>query len=326
MGSEMCIRDRMDAGRFERLEKSTRQAQRHDVLVPGFQAPAGAELDHPRRDQRPALHCSEQLVSGLLIGHIAAAIDESVADAMLQWNAPAPACLVRDRAGVGHCRSDRFCLHCYGAVARQPMRPILILGVQRLFDQHTAKAGAVDEEIAFDDLARIEHERLDEAGIAILADVLDLPLDTLRTMALGELAQELRVNRGIQVIREVDIRLGGRREFLPACGLQLQALIAQFRLHAPSKAMQPEMVKLANPGRLPVHTEGMDVAVAGALPVLERDAELEGRRGGAHELLLVDVEQSMERANRRNRRFAHAPTVPISSDSTSVTSTIPRNC
>ena len=186
------------------------------------------------------------------------------------------------------------------------MRPILILGVQRLFDQHTAKAGAVDEEISFDDLARIEHERLDEAGIGILSDALDLPLDTLRAMALGELAQELRVNRGIEVIREVDIRLGGRREFLPPGGLQLQAVIAQFRLDAPGEAVQPEMVKLTNPGGLPVHAEGMDVALAGALPVLERDAKLEGRRGSAHELLLVDVEQSMERANGRNRRFAHA--------------------
>ena len=57
----------------------------------------------------------------------------------------------------------------------------------------------------------MEHERLDEAGIGILSDVLDLSLDTLRTMALGELAQELRVNRGIEVIRVVDIRLRGRR-------------------------------------------------------------------------------------------------------------------
>src|SRR5688572_26836317 len=91
--------DEMDAGRFEWLEKSTREAQRHDVLVPGFQAPAGAELDHPRLGQGPALHFREQLLRGLLIGHVAAAIDESVADAMLQRNAPAPTRLMRNRAG-----------------------------------------------------------------------------------------------------------------------------------------------------------------------------------------------------------------------------------
>jgi hypothetical protein len=41
--------------------------------------------------------------------------------------------------------------------------PVLVSALERLFDQQTAKAGAVDEEIAFDDDAGLERQRLDEA-------------------------------------------------------------------------------------------------------------------------------------------------------------------
>ncbi len=52
--------------------------------------------------------------------------------------------------------------------------------------------------------------------------------------------------------------------------------------------------------------EGMDVTIADLAPVLEPDAELEGRRHAAHELLLVDAEQLMKDADRRHGRFADA--------------------
>ena len=47
----------------------------------------------------------------------------------------------------------------------------------------------------------------------------------------------------------------------------------------------------------------MNVALADLAPVLEGDAELERGGGGAHELLLVDAEQAMKYADRRDRRL-----------------------
>jgi hypothetical protein len=70
--------------------------------------------------------------------------------------------------------------------------------------------------------------------------------------------------------------------------------------------MQPEMVEFASPGGLAIHAERVDVAVSLHAPVLEQDAELERRRGGAHEFLLVDTEQLMEVPDRRDGRFTHA--------------------
>ena len=47
--------DEMDAGRFERLEESARQAQRHHVLVPGLERRPARNLITRGWDQRPAL-------------------------------------------------------------------------------------------------------------------------------------------------------------------------------------------------------------------------------------------------------------------------------
>jgi hypothetical protein len=52
--------------------------------------------------------------------------------------------------------------------------------------------------------------------------------------------------------------------------------------------------------------EGMHVVLPYVAPVLEADTELEGALGRRHELLLVDVEQSMERHQRGNGRLANA--------------------
>ena len=75
---------------------------------------------------------------------------------MLQRDLPLPARLVGDRAGV---RRDvvqrKVGLQRQRAVVAQPLAPVLVPGLERLFDQQAAKAGAVDEEVAFDALARL---------------------------------------------------------------------------------------------------------------------------------------------------------------------------
>ena len=48
-----------------------------------------------------------------------------------------------------------------GAVAGQPLEPVLVSGLQRALDQQAAKAAAVDEEIALDLLASLERHRGD---------------------------------------------------------------------------------------------------------------------------------------------------------------------
>ena len=48
----------------------------------------------------------------------------------------------------------------------------------------------------------------------------------------------------------------------------------------------------------------MDVVIALQTPVFERNSELECRRRGAHEFLLVDLQQFVKHADRRDRCFA----------------------
>ena len=121
-----------------------------------------------------------------------AGVDEAVADAMLQRDLPAPTGFVRDRARVRYRGARRFNRHGYRAVAGQPVGPVLVAGLQGLLDQQAAEARAVDEQVAFDELAVFQHSG-DEACFGILPDVTDLPLDALEAVALGEVAQEARV-------------------------------------------------------------------------------------------------------------------------------------
>ena len=60
--------------------------------------------------------------------HEAAGIDVAVADAVLQRDAPLPARGVRGGARVGQQRLDRLARHGDRAVARQPVRPVLVAG------------------------------------------------------------------------------------------------------------------------------------------------------------------------------------------------------
>ena len=65
-------------------------------------------------------------------------------------------------------------------------------------------------------------------------------------------------------------------------------------------------MEAADQRALPGDAERMDVALAVAAPVLERDRQLERAGDRAQELLLVDLQEAMEGADRRHRRFADA--------------------
>src|SRR6185436_12636097 len=128
----------------------------------------------------------EQPGARLVVREIFAAIDEAVADAVLERDPPLPAGIVRDRAGVGDRRADRSGLHGEAGVGGQPVAPVLIAGLQRLLDQEAAKAGAVDEQIALDPRARCQDQSLYEARLRMLGDLADPALDPPDAELLAE--------------------------------------------------------------------------------------------------------------------------------------------
>jgi hypothetical protein len=88
-------------------------------------------------------------------------------------------------------------------------------------------------------------------------------------------------------------------------GLQLQTIIAVVAGQAAPSALEPEMLESCGPMVFAADAEGVDVILTDIAPVLETDAQLERSLGRGHERLLIDVQQSVERHQRRNGRLAH---------------------
>ena len=191
--------DEMDAGRFERLDEAARQAHRDDVAVPGLLAAAGGEGEAARVRERLALEIVEQHPLRLVVADMRARIDVAVAHPVLQRDSPLPAGFVRGGAGEGIGIAGIGGRDGDGAVAGQPVRPILIAGFQLLLDQQAAKARAIDEQVARDLLAVGERHRFDEAVSRAQRGVDDLALDPPDAARLGIAAQEFGVERGIEV-------------------------------------------------------------------------------------------------------------------------------
>ena len=296
----------VDAGRFQRFDEATGQAQRHHVLVPGLEPATGAELHLPWVPDRLGANIVEQLGARLVVGHVTAVVHQSAANAVLHRDVPAPARFMGDGARVRHRRRvDRTGLHRNRAVAGQPVVPVLIAGFQRLLDQQAAEAGAIDEQVTFDHLAIVQHQRLDVATVGILAHFLDHALDPVDPVTLEFLAQEIDVERGIHVVRVVDFRVFGQREFVFQCRHRFQAEIAQIRFHATAQALQPVLLEPGDQCAFAGVAEGMDVAMAWPDEVFERDGQLERAGYRAQEFLLVDVHEPVEVANRWHGGFAH---------------------
>ena len=98
--------NQIDAGRFQRLEKPTGQANRDTVFIPQFPPFAGQEEKLLRISQGLPFQILHQRIDGVLVTDIAIAIDMAVADPVLQRNAPLPATHARRCASV---RTDRAC-------------------------------------------------------------------------------------------------------------------------------------------------------------------------------------------------------------------------
>ena len=166
----------MDAGRFERLEEPGRQADRDAIADPVPPPLARGEPQLPGIGEGRGFELCQHRLLRCVIRDEGARIDDAVSRAVLQRNAPGPAGVERGRAGKGHDRPGIGARHGDGAVAWQPMGPVLIPGLQRLLDQQPAKAGAIDEQVGGDMLAILQGHGFDEPGAGVDRGVDDLSL------------------------------------------------------------------------------------------------------------------------------------------------------
>src|ERR1700722_6663924 len=90
------------------------------------------------------------------------------------------------------------------------MRPIIVAGFQSLLDKQPSETGAVDEEIARDTLAAIEHDRVDETIVAENR-LHDFAFRPTRAACFRVLAQKTRIQRGIEMVGIRDVRKWRRR-------------------------------------------------------------------------------------------------------------------
>src|SRR5690606_25247266 len=304
--------DQVDAGRLERLEESGRQPERETVLVPKLLAASCDEFDDARLGAWGAIQIREQGRNRLIVADVLARIDIAVADAMLQRNAPLPAGFARGGTRVRRELTAALTRYRHGAVAWQPMAPIFVTRLECLLDQQAAKAGAVDEEIAFDTLAAFEHDRRDEPVLAPLLHVHNLPFGTNHAPLLGVTPQEARIQCRVEVKRISNIGKWGipgvdRAHELPASARNgLQGEVAQVRGGLEQPVLQPVGVKRYAFHAQTERPERMNIAMADTGPIDELNAELESRSSASNKVVLVQRKHPIERPHLRDGRLADA--------------------
>ena len=266
-----------------------------------------------RLRQRRAVEVIHQDSFGSVGVHEFAAVDVAVAGAVLQRDAPLPARLVRGGAGQRHQRAVRFARHRNRAVARQPVAPVLVAGLQRFLDQQADHAGAVDEQVGRDALAAFHDHRVDEAVVLAQDRVDDLALGADHAALFRVLAQEFGVQAGVEMEGVVDV--GQRRVAAAQVGAHELGHARRHRVDrklleagrfAGLVHLQPVLVELGQHLVAPDRAEAVDVRVALLAPVDELDPELERALGRADEVVFVDADQVVEAADQRDGRFAHA--------------------
>src|SRR6185437_15985581 len=180
-----------------------------------------------------------------------------------------------------------------------------------LLDQQAAKARAVDEEVAADDLPVSQLDGSNRIALRRRFDVHDFALGADDAAALGVLAQIGRIKTGVEL---VGVRERGqqrsairdrRAEPIQRCGDDRQRVIADRCRVAGEAAPQPKMVEGNAADCRAVGAEGMNIRVAGSSPAAKLDAELEGRPGARHEIPLIEPEPLVEAADVGDGRLAH---------------------
>ncbi len=189
----------------------------------------------------------------------------------------------------------------------------MVAGLQRALYQQAPEAGAVDEEVGLQLAVILQRDRADKAVLGPLVDRHHHALMAGHTAGFGLLAQEFRIERRVEMEGIGDLRERriasiyrphepglARRDRLQGILLgRVDGVILAMVLQEEGVKGDPVHIEAIGP-------EGVDVFVADPAPVLEFDAELEGRLGAANEVVLIDAERAVERADLRNGRLADA--------------------
>ncbi len=306
------IHDQLDAGGLERLHEPGRQAQRNAIAHPRLAAAAGGEAQLPRFAERWRIQAVEQHARGLLVAHEAAAIDVSVAGAVLERDAPLPAGGLGGRHRVRREPARARAGHRERAVALQQVAPVLVAGMQRTFDEQAAKARAVDEQVAIDAAAIGQLQRGDEAVGRPQLDVDHGAFEALRAELQRVVAQVGGIQAGIEVIRiRIPVRRRGRvalRRHEPVGTRHHRGRgPILVRRHASSaRKTQPVHERRTVVDGWPEVAEAVEETVAKLAPVAELDAQLEAGLRAAHEVGFVDSQRLVVGANGRQRGLADA--------------------
>ena len=304
-----AVLNEVDRRRLERFEEARRKADGHHVLVPERTAPPRGEEELLGLGQQGPFEVLEQLAFGLVVGNEVAAIDLSVADAVLKRNAPLPAPGSRRGARERRERAAGFARHRNRPVARQPLAPVVIARLERLLDEQAAKSGAVDEQVGARDFAGIERDGVDETRLGVEVGADDLPFGPDDAVRFRIAPEEAGVERRVELIgiteRRFDLGEIGRRMAEPTVlgRHDRERVFVEPRRISEALQPEPEVVEgyLVDDGA--EVAERMDVAVAYPPPIAKLDAQLERRLGRLHQFGLADVQRGVEGADMRERRL-----------------------
>src|SRR5438874_9547261 len=240
-----------------------------------------------------------------------AAIDVAVAEASGEGDLPRPAMLHRGRDGLRgnrglHRRWDR-----HRCIVEQIAREAYIRRVQRLVDQETREAAAVDEEVRRYRLALL---RADRGEVAVGVEVRVRHMAALVAHAAIDrfAVQELPEQHGVEVIAVPDIEgealarlrgatLGGQaRSDEVAVRMRLEIGAVDARLDVVDELLHRQVVQHRG--------EGVEVAPEPRLgrPAVEADAAVVGRVAGGHPLRLLEPQAVEEAAEPRGRALTNA--------------------
>ena len=192
------------------------------------------------------------------------------------------------------------------------MAPVLERRLQRLIDQPTAKARAIDEQIARNTASVRQDDGVDIARRAIQDMIDDPPFGADHAASARHLAQEGGVEAGVEL---KGVAEGGQHGAgvgnRPLEPVRLGrpdriAVVADVGSVAHGAARGPDMVEIDPLDRLAISTEGMDIAVAGPPPVHELDAQFEGGLSLVDQRLFVDAHGRVEGADVGQGGLAHA--------------------
>ena len=191
------------------------------------------------------------------------------------------------------------------------MRPVVVARVQRLLDEKSPEARAIDEQVAADRLTPFQHHGFDEAVGAAQLHVHHAAFRALYASGLGIAPQVPGIETGVELIGVCNViegrvlrHIGGRGHELAAlCGNGMQRVGSDVLGLAGEKQLQPVLVKRQEAVIVADGPERVEVTIAQAPPVDELDAELERAAHLPHELGLVDPKGPIERLEVRPGRF-----------------------